>query len=231
MRHLLPLFLSLAAASSAAAQTTHTVTVGPNGGGDIFAPDELTIELGDTVLWVWEYGYHNVESFHGLFNSGQPTNPPNTYQVVFDQAFLDNAVSNGLRGTSFDYFCSPHLHVGMVGNITVKLPTGPLLEVSNLVAGEVTTVSVSNCTPGKPIGLAYSLSGQGPTNLATGICGIVSADLTAPITIATVQNADAAGTISFSANVPAGTVGMYVYLQAMDLGACKLSNSGAWRIH
>lgn len=231
MRHLLPLFLAFAAASSAAAQTTHTVTVGPNGGGNSFRPDELTIELGDTVLWVWANGFHDVKSFHGVFDSGAPTTPPNTYQVVFDQALLDHAANLGLLGTSFDYHCAPHLGGGMVGNITVKLPFTPLLEVTNIVEGGVTTVSVSDCTPAQPVGLAYSLTGQGPTNLNAGACGLMTVDLAAPITVATIQNADAAGSITFNSNVPPGTLGMFVYLQALDLATCKLSNSGAWRIH
>jgi plastocyanin len=231
MRHLLPLIFALLTASLTAAQTTHTVSVGPNGGGNSFDPAELTVELGDTVLWVWVNGYHNVVSFHNVFDSGSATTPPNTYQVVFDQALLNSAANLGLAGTSFDYYCGPHLAGGMVANVTVKLPGRPLLEVSDLQAGGATTVNVSDATPGKPVGLAYSLTGQGPTSLMTGTCGLVSADLSGPINIATIQDADAAGSMSFTTNVPPATVGMFVYLQAMDMGTCKLSNSGAWRIH
>lgn len=228
MRILLPLIILLTA-GTASAQTTHTVIVGP--GSNSFSPSELTVQLGDTVVWDWQNGYHNVVSFHNVFNSGGATTPPNSFTVVFDQALLNSAAGMGLAGTSFDYYCGPHLASGMVGNITVQLPGRPLLEVSNLAAGSVASVTVSNLTPGKPAGLAYSLTGQGPTDVFTGTCGLVSTDLSAPITIATIENADAAGTISFNANVPAATVGVFVYLQAMDLGTCKLSNSGAWRIH
>ncbi len=231
MHILLPLLATLLIASAASAQTTHTVVVGPNGSGNSFSPAELTIELGDTVLWDWQNGYHNVVSFHNVFSSGGATTPPNSYQVVFDQALLNSAANLGLAGTSFDYYCGPHLAGGMVGNITVKLPGRPLLEVSDLEAGGVTTVTVSEATPGKPVGLAYSLTGQGPTSLMTGTCGLVSADLSGPINIATIQDADAAGSMSFTSNVPPATVGVFVYLQAMDLGTCKLSNAGAWRIH
>ena len=231
MRQILPLLLFVLTAGIASAQTTHTVSVGPAGGGNSFSPDELTIELGDTVLWVWVNGYHDVKSFHGVFDSGAPTTPPNTYQVVFDQALLDHAANLGLQGTSFDYHCAPHLAGGMVGNITVELPFTPLLEVSNLEEGGVSTITVSNCTAGKPVGVAYSLTGQGPTNMNTGACGLMTVDLSNPVNVVTVQNTDATGTLSFPSNVPPGTLGMFVYLQALDVDSCKLSNSGAWRIH
>ena len=40
------------------AQTTHTVELV----GVQFVPANLTIQLGDTVHWVWVSGLHNVES-------------------------------------------------------------------------------------------------------------------------------------------------------------------------
>lgn len=77
------------------AQTTHTVELM----GLDFVPADLTVEVGDTIHWVWVSGFHNVESgvvkhFSGLhdgnFRSGDPTDAVGTtFDLLFDQAFLD----------------------------------------------------------------------------------------------------------------------------------------------
>lgn len=220
----------LALAPSAFAQTTHTVTLTYTGNQGAFTPNELTVELGDTVHWDWQSGFHSVDSFAGLFSSGPATTGPFTYDVVFDQAFLNAAQAGGFSGTSFDYFCTPHLLSGMVGNVTVALPATPLLEIVDFEAGSTATVSVSGGTPNKMIGIAYSLSGSGPTSLPAGPCGPVFADLSAPVTIAILAPANASGALSIPANIPIVAQGMSVYWHALDLDSCTLSNSGTWRV-
>jgi plastocyanin len=230
MKKLILSLAFLATAPSAYAQNTHTVVLDFANGAASFTPNELTIELGDTVQWVWANGFHSVDSFQGLFSSGTPTVGPNTYDVVFDQAFLDAASSNGVMGTSFDYFCTPHLFSGMVGNITVALPNRPLLELTRFTAGAIADISVSKATPQKLVGVGFSLVGQGPANVMAGSCGLISVELSQPITVEAVLLANAGGQISFSAIIPAIAQGMFIYFQALDLNACTLSNSGAWRV-
>jgi plastocyanin len=220
----------LVIAPHATAQTTHTVSLTYTSGQGAFTPNELTVELGDTVRWDWLSGFHSVDSFHGLFSSGAPLVGPFTYSVVFDQAFLNAAQASGLAGTSFDYFCTPHLLSGMVGNITVALPGQPLLEISQFEEGNSATIAVSRATSGGVVGIAYSLAGQGPTSLLAGPCGLVSVDLAAPIEVLATLPTNPSGTVAMSALVPVGTQGFTVYFQALDLGSCTLSNSGAWRI-
>ena len=104
-----------------AAQTTHTVMLS----GISFSPDDLTIAVGDTVDWVWSSGLHNVESGvggvpDGFFSSGAPQNPPRTFSVTFDQAFLD---ANPTAGKAYDYYCIVHLGLGMTGRVTVEVPS------------------------------------------------------------------------------------------------------------
>jgi plastocyanin len=112
--------LSLLAAPSAA-QTTHTVSVS----GITFGPANLTIQMGDTVDWVWGSGSHNVESgvggaADGNFASGAPVSGAGTtFSHTFDAAFLnDNAMPNGV----YDYYCIVHLGLGMTGTVTVQAP-------------------------------------------------------------------------------------------------------------
>ncbi|MCZ6597499.1 MAG: hypothetical protein O7B99_07670, partial [Planctomycetota bacterium] len=62
-------------AGGASAQVTHGVTVGPTFS---FSPVDISIDVGDTVLWTWSGSFfHNVESGDGgvgdgIFDSGAP---------------------------------------------------------------------------------------------------------------------------------------------------------------
>ncbi len=131
----LVLLLSLAASSSA--QTTHTVNLG----SVTFDPSSLTIQVGDTVEWVWVLGSHNVESgvggiHDGIFMSGLPVLPPQTFSLTFDQAFLD---ANPVPANSYDYYCIVHVGFGMSGtiNVTTGVPALPLAGLVGLGVGLV----------------------------------------------------------------------------------------------
>lgn len=78
-----------------------------------FNPDELTIQTGDTVIWINSEGNHNV---NGTTNT-YPLNPESfgnsvgsgwTYNYVFTIAGV------------YDYQCDPHVSLGMTGTITVE---------------------------------------------------------------------------------------------------------------
>ncbi len=103
--------------------TTKLVTVGP-GGSFTFAPEDLEIDAGDKVCWIWEATGHNVVSGNpgvpdGAFNSGSPAPAGTVYEVLFDQAFLDaNPQPDGV----YDYYCAPHAGFGMFGTVGVSLP-------------------------------------------------------------------------------------------------------------
>lgn len=149
-------------ASSASAQTTKIVNLQPLD----FAPANLTIDLGDTVRWVWVNGFHDVKSGagaipDGIFDSGSPVFPPNTFEVTFDQAFLD---ANPVPGNVYNYFCSIHASSGMVGTVTVSQPpvvtpygclnpSGSLSSISGTpTVGDAWTVGVSNPLGTQPAG-------------------------------------------------------------------------------
>lgn len=108
---------------------THTVIVGgPEIGDDVFTPPALTIAVGDTVLWDWDGGLHDVESgvdlvHDGNFDSGAPvSDTATTFEVTFDQAFLD---ANFMPDNEYPYYCSIHFGIGMIGTITVVNPPIP----------------------------------------------------------------------------------------------------------
>jgi plastocyanin len=98
-----------------------TVTVGgPSGMG--FFPSDVTIQVGQTVHWVWSgTRMHNVVSgtpdgtADNRFCSPNDTNcanaplsPPGT---TYDHTFTQTG--------TYSYFCAPHVLFGMTGTITV----------------------------------------------------------------------------------------------------------------
>jgi plastocyanin len=85
---------------------TTTVEVGP-GGQLVFEPEEVQIQPGDTVEWVWKSGGHNVVPEEGEWGHQEIAGPGTTYTHTFESA------------TSSEYVCEPHAGAGMVGSVIV----------------------------------------------------------------------------------------------------------------
>jgi plastocyanin len=80
-----------------------------------FAPKDIVIQKGDTVIWEWETGAHTTTNGTGGAdpNSGTLWDAPitssnTTFQYTFDDA------------GSFPYYCVPHELANMVGSVTVE---------------------------------------------------------------------------------------------------------------
>lgn len=89
--------------------TRHTVQLA----GNSFSPANLTINVGDTVVWT------NSGTMIHTSTSGTDCAPDGTW----DSGNLNPGESFSYEFTdegSFDYFCIPHCDLGMVGNITVE---------------------------------------------------------------------------------------------------------------
>lgn len=89
-------------------QTSHLVVLT----GIVFTDAEITISVGDTVIWRNDEGIHNVEADDGSFRSGDPAQAPWTFKHVFT-----------VKGVN-PYFCIVHLGQGMTGVVTVTDPVG-----------------------------------------------------------------------------------------------------------
>ncbi len=93
-----------------ATATTHTISQS----GLTFNPAELTIEVGDTVEWTWSNGNHTV-------TSGTDLSDPEA-GALFDEPLNSG---NPLVTYTFteigsqDYFCRPHVSLGMTGTVIV----------------------------------------------------------------------------------------------------------------
>ncbi len=107
-------------ASNTSAQTTHMVTLTSQ---NMFDPSDISINVGDTVRWTWEAGFHNVESglggnHDGNFRSGDPTATSGTmFSRTFDQSFIDGSP---MPGNIYPYYCIVHVDFGMIGSVTVN---------------------------------------------------------------------------------------------------------------
>lgn len=86
-----------------------TVTV--NVSNFAFAPATVNVQAGDTVRWVNNSGFHNVQALDDSFSSGNPTS-----NFVFEHTF------NGAGG--FDYLCEVH-GSGMSGRVNVAAGSDP----------------------------------------------------------------------------------------------------------
>jgi len=154
MKNLLRIFI-LSLISLSAYATVHQV----NSGMFFYTPSELTINLGDTVVWINEGGTHDVNgdisSITGeSFNNPESFNSPTTSEVG---ATIYTHVFN-TEGT-YNYDCSVGSHAlqGMVGTIIVNSGLGSVVDI--IVNSEdhntlETAVIQAN--------LAATLSGDGP---------------------------------------------------------------------
>ena len=103
------------------AQTTHTV----NAGSYYYTPTNLTVQVGDSVIWINDGGLHDVNGNTNSINN-QPFNNPVTFDspstntagaVIFAYKFT-------VPGT-YNYDCSVGSHAanGMVGSVIVTDPS------------------------------------------------------------------------------------------------------------
>ena len=111
--------------------TTHKVNMVLNDKGEYrFEPANITIKQGDGIEWVMvSGGPHNVafdpakipDDVEKVLAANMPNqqmplgspmfmNPGETYTISFA----------GIKPGKYDYQCTPHLALGMVGNITVQ---------------------------------------------------------------------------------------------------------------
>lgn len=187
------------------AQNTHVVTVGPSNALE-FEQQDLIINVGDTVLWVWDGSVrHDVVSTDGAFQSAF-VSAPNTFSVTFDNFFL---AANPVAGDLYAYFCNPHRGAGMIGSIRVvpeRLLSAPL------VAGQSSAISVTGATPGNTVLIGYSLSGAGPIPVPYG-----TLSLSPPITQLPPRVADGSGTVNIPVSIPPGLAGTTVFLHAAEI--------------
>lgn len=202
----LVLVAGLTLSSVATAQNNHTVKVAPS--SFVFEPQDLNVNVGDTVTWVW-FGFasHNVRANSGAFSSGGPVSAPNIFSITFDGTFL---AANPVAGDLYDYVCDPHAAFGMVGS--VKVFPARVLSVTNFTAGQTGSINVDGMNAGGTALLGYSLAGNGPFDITMG-----TLSLSAPFSQLPPLTADGAGHADMTVTLPAGFAGTTVHLHGAEL--------------
>ena len=95
-------------------QTTYNLGWANDGSSN---DQQITIEVGDTIIWTWGSGTHNLRATSGTesFYSGYFTGAGNTFTYTFNQV------------GSTDYVCDPHAG-NMYGTVTVTSSTAGISE-------------------------------------------------------------------------------------------------------
>ena len=95
-------------------QTTYNLGWANDGSSN---DQQITIEVGDKIIWTWGSGTHNLRATSGTesFDSGYFTGAGNTFTYTFNQV------------GSTDYVCDPHAG-NMYGTVTVTSSTAGISE-------------------------------------------------------------------------------------------------------
>lgn len=115
---------------AATGQTSHTVDVTNNK----FTPAEITISVGDTVIWTNSEGHHNV---NGL-QSAYPSNPESFGNEVGAGWVFSHVFT--LPGTN-SYQCDPHVRSQMFGKVIVTELSQDIILVDDPELGMILTDS------------------------------------------------------------------------------------------
>jgi plastocyanin len=106
------LLIGCAAIFSFGSARAATIQVQVGATGLTYTPQDVQIQVGDTVQWVWDDTFHSV-------TSGTPGHPDG----LFDSGILSTGATFSFTFTNpgtFNYYCSPHgICCGMIGSVTV----------------------------------------------------------------------------------------------------------------
>ena len=123
--------LSLGAVLCGHSLSTLGATTNVTAGDFFFSPKNVTVNVGDTVVWAnLPSDDHTSTSAAGLWN-GSSAN----FSVTFTSAEV---------GTN-NYFCIPHQSLGMIGSVIVKAAPSvpPVVSITSPVAGAVFSAPAS----------------------------------------------------------------------------------------
>jgi glucose/arabinose dehydrogenase len=156
------LFVTLAYLAGEIKAATFNVDVAP-GGTMSYSPSQLSIGVGDTVVWTWRQGNHSVTAFNGAFNSNVK---------ISGSTFSHTFPATG----SFPYYCTVH-GILMGGNVDVtNAPASPTPTSTPTATATPTAAPTPTATP-TPTPLLPRIGG-GPVRIEL---QAVASGLTAPI--------------------------------------------------
>jgi len=145
--------------------TIHTV----NSGGYYFTPSILTINVGDTVKWINDGGNHDVNADINSQTGSSFNNPvsfqSNTTNVV--GSIIYTHIFNVPGNYSYDCSVGSHAAAGMVGTISVNVPSNSIYDiVSNSSDHTTLKVAIDACALDGVLSDPGSLTLFAPTDAA-----------------------------------------------------------------
>lgn len=152
-----------------------------------------------------------------------PVTPGQTYWFEFADSGINSICLQGHLGFDaypngeFYYQGAPFFIPGWDLTFRTWADNGITLTTTGSCPGAI-TMNVANAGPGSPVAIAYGPAGS--FTLPGGTCAGLSLGIGAP-SLGAILVADAFGTTSLTASLPAGACGLTV--QAVDLGTCTAS--------
>jgi len=141
---------------SAQAATVEIQVVQVGQGGLKFDPQNVTINVGDSVQWTWVGGIAHSTT------SGTPGNPDGLWDSGLHSAPFTFSVTFTTAGT-FNYFCSAHgLCCGMIGSVTVNQTTDTvtITRAQYSTQRSQLTVQATDSDPTATLTVSVTSSGQ-----------------------------------------------------------------------
>jgi hypothetical protein len=123
--------------------------------GLTFTPQNVTINVGDTVEWVWVGSGHST-------TSGTPGNPDGIWDSGVHNAPFTFSFTFTTPGT-FNYFCSPHgACCGMIGSVTVnqQIDTVTITSAQYSVARSQLTVRATDSVETAQLTVSVTSTGE-----------------------------------------------------------------------
>ena len=212
---------------------SHVITVGPGvelPNTTILNDTKFDIDLGnDTVEFRFNASSNWTNATYNGWHFADTTGtvPAITGYTIDSFSAGVTGTANIVAGFTADSFYADFGGMVVAGAgdwIRMKVTFGgPQISVTNVVAGQAATVSVTGATSNGMVGVGYSLAGPGPSTVNAGGCGSLSVCLSQPIRVLGVFPA-VGTTMSTSVLVPAGATGVSVWFQGLDMASCTLTN-------
>ena len=132
-----------------------TVQVQVGAGGLKFTPQNVTIQVGDTVQWTWAASGHSS-------TSGTPGSPDGMWDSGIQNIGFVFSFTFTTAGT-FNYFCMPHgACCGMIGSVTVTVPvdTVQITRAQYTASRSQLTVNATDSNPGATLTVSVTSTGE-----------------------------------------------------------------------
>lgn len=124
-----------------------------------FIPDTLTVQVGDTVRWVWTSGAHTTTSTNIPSGAAAWDNPLTASDTQFEYVVTVEGMYN--------YVCTPHVNLGMTGSFRAVESLGindkifhSSVRIYPNPAKEQTALRITSEKPGKGTMSVYDLLGN-----------------------------------------------------------------------